>query len=433
MRVFIKFSSEVSIRVSPFESNIPEKGENMTKKSRNIFIAVLSFMFAVCGSLSAYSISVSALNAPVKEEAKTLLTVYEEGLGEGMKLVWGESNTNLSYVDSSDKQNTGSQIAVDCTKNDNTEFYIDFGKEYDIYSGKGFLQDIPDDFYKKTAIEFFIKLNAVPASFFNIYLFQSRGPEYASAPANQRYIRSNVQLKTYVDTTVIGEWQFVQVPLTAFSSVGEYVNEKNVKVTNAQVDLTKVCAIGFAHMLSDKTTTTNPTVQYDDMKFVYANMDDENLGVTVVSAKEYESRKKSATFTPIDIRSLATTGYYGGSVTFINSNTAYRIIPERAAYSASKGGQLGLMRALAFEFGKYDIRVNAVLPGMIHTDRTDKNPEFYKNVPSAYSPLGRMTEGADIADAVWYFAAHAKNTTGAELVVDCGNTIQLYPIIPGRK
>jgi len=123
----------------------------------------------------------------------------------------------------------------------------------------------------------------------------------------------------------------------------------------------------------------------------------------------------------------------GGNVTFINSNTAYRIIPERAAYSASKGGQLGLMRALAFELGKYDIRVNAILPGMIHTDRTDKNPEFYKNVPSAYSPLGRMTEGADIADAVWYFAAHAKNTTGAELVVDCGNTIQLYPIIPERK
>lgn len=123
----------------------------------------------------------------------------------------------------------------------------------------------------------------------------------------------------------------------------------------------------------------------------------------------------------------------GGSITFINSNTAYRIIPERAAYSASKGGQLGLMRALAFELGKYDIRVNAVLPGMIHTDRTDKNPEFYKNVPSAYSPLGRMTEGADIADAVWYFAAHAKNTTGAELVVDCGNTIQLYPVIPERK
>lgn len=119
----------------------------------------------------------------------------------------------------------------------------------------------------------------------------------------------------------------------------------------------------------------------------------------------------------------------GGSVTFINSNTAYRAIPERASYSASKGGQLGLMRALALDLGKYGIRVNAVLPGMIHTDRTDKNPDFYKNVPSAFSPLGTIAEGSDIADAVWYFAAHAKNTTGAELTVDCGNSIQLYPII----
>lgn len=123
----------------------------------------------------------------------------------------------------------------------------------------------------------------------------------------------------------------------------------------------------------------------------------------------------------------------GGSITFINSNTAYRAIPERASYSASKGGQLGLMRALALDLGKYNIRVNAVLPGMIHTDRTDKNPEFYKNVPSAFSPLGTIAEGSDIADAVWYFAAHAKNTTGAELAVDCGNMIQLYPIIPERR
>ena len=120
----------------------------------------------------------------------------------------------------------------------------------------------------------------------------------------------------------------------------------------------------------------------------------------------------------------------GGSITFINSNTAYRAIPERAAYSASKGGQLGLMRALALDLGKYGIRVNAVLPGMIHTDRTDKNPEFYKTVPSAFSPLGTIAEGADIAEAVWYFAAHAKNVTGAELTVDCGNMNQLYPQIP---
>ena len=123
----------------------------------------------------------------------------------------------------------------------------------------------------------------------------------------------------------------------------------------------------------------------------------------------------------------------GGNIVFINSNTAYRAIPDRVAYVASKGGQLGLMRALALDLGKYNIRVNAVLPGMIKTDRWEKNPEFYKSVPSRFTPIGDVAVGEDIADAVYYFAACAKNTTGAELTVDGGNTIQLYPIIPDRN
>ncbi len=119
----------------------------------------------------------------------------------------------------------------------------------------------------------------------------------------------------------------------------------------------------------------------------------------------------------------------GGNIIFINSNTAYRAIPNRIAYSASKGGQLGMMRAMALDLGKYNIRVNAVLPGMIKTDRWEKNPEFYANVPSRFTPLKDVAVGEDVADAVWYFAAHSRNTTGAELTVDGGNTIQLYPII----
>lgn len=120
----------------------------------------------------------------------------------------------------------------------------------------------------------------------------------------------------------------------------------------------------------------------------------------------------------------------GGSITFINSNTAYRAIPHRIAYSASKGAQLGLMRAMALDLGKYNIRVNAILPGMIKTDRWEKNPDFYKDIPSRFTPLQDVAVGEDVADGVWYFAACARNTTGAELVIDGGNTIQLYPQIP---
>jgi NAD(P)-dependent dehydrogenase (short-subunit alcohol dehydrogenase family) len=70
---------------------------------------------------------------------------------------------------------------------------------------------------------------------------------------------------------------------------------------------------------------------------------------------------------------------------------------------------------------------------MIRTDRTEKRPEFYASLPSMFTPLGDIAYGSDIADAAWYFAALARNTTGAELVVDGGNTIQLYPIIPEKE
>ena len=120
----------------------------------------------------------------------------------------------------------------------------------------------------------------------------------------------------------------------------------------------------------------------------------------------------------------------GGSIVFVNSNTAYRAIPDRIAYSTSKSGALGMMRAMALDLGKYNIRVNAVLPGMIKTDRWESNFNDCKNAPSNYTPLGDIADFADIANAVYYFGSDmSKNTTGAELTVDGGNMIQLYPII----
>ena len=123
-----------------------------------------------------------------------------------------------------------------------------------------------------------------------------------------------------------------------------------------------------------------------------------------------------------------------GSIVFVNSNTAYRCIPDRIAYSASKSGALGMMRALAFDLGKYNIRVNAVLPGMIKTDRWESNYNNCRAALSNYTPLGDIATFEDIANAVYYFGSEeSRNTTGAELVVDGGNMIQLYPIVPEEK
>ena len=124
----------------------------------------------------------------------------------------------------------------------------------------------------------------------------------------------------------------------------------------------------------------------------------------------------------------------GGSIVFINSNTAYRAIPSRAAYSCSKGGVLSLSRALAIDLGKYNIRSNCVLPGMIKTERWKTNYNDCKNALSNYTPLRDIAEFEDIANAAWYFGSdESRNTTGAELVVDGGNMAQLTPELYERE
>lgn len=123
-----------------------------------------------------------------------------------------------------------------------------------------------------------------------------------------------------------------------------------------------------------------------------------------------------------------------GAIVFITSNTAYRAIPDRVAYGTSKSGILGMSRALALDLGKYGIRCNCVLPGMIKTIRWQTNYNDCRNALSNYTPLGDIAEFDDIANAAWYLGSdEARNTTGAELTVDGGNMIQLYPIIPDER
>lgn len=120
--------------------------------------------------------------------------------------------------------------------------------------------------------------------------------------------------------------------------------------------------------------------------------------------------------------------YGGGSIVFVASNTAYRVIDSRMAYESSKGAILSMSRAIAFDLGKDKIRSNCVLPGMIKTDRWNKNVGDQQNSLAAKTPIGDVADFEDIANAVYYFGSElSKNTTGAELIVDGGNSIRLVP------
>lgn len=118
-----------------------------------------------------------------------------------------------------------------------------------------------------------------------------------------------------------------------------------------------------------------------------------------------------------------------GSVIFISSNTAYRAIPNRAAYSASKGGINAFAKALAVDLGQFGIRCNVVLPGTIKTERWVQMGSK-QIVNGELTPIGDISDFEDLANACYFFATDmSKNITGTELIVDGGMSCQLYPQI----
>lgn len=132
-------------------------------------------------------------------------------------------------------------------------------------------------------------------------------------------------------------------------------------------------------------------------------------------------------FTIIRQAALRMREHKKGSVVFISSNTAYRAIPNRAAYSASKGGINSFSKALAVDLGPYGIRCNVVLPGTIKTERWVQMGSK-QIVNGTLTPIGDISDFEDIANAAFFFGSDAsKNVTGAELILDGGMSCQLYP------
>ena len=120
----------------------------------------------------------------------------------------------------------------------------------------------------------------------------------------------------------------------------------------------------------------------------------------------------------------------GGTIVFITSNSALRVTENRCAYCSSKSAILGMSKSLAVDLGKYGIRSNCVLPGMIKTERWENNVNNCKYYLANYTPLEDIAEFRDVANAAWFFSTDlSRNTTGAELTVDGGMLAQLTPNI----
>lgn len=115
----------------------------------------------------------------------------------------------------------------------------------------------------------------------------------------------------------------------------------------------------------------------------------------------------------------------GGSVIYITSIGSMLGFPDNPGYVASKGGLRMLTRALAVDFGKHNIRVNAVAPGYVRTAMTEASftdPLLHEQ-RRRHTLLGRWGEAADVVGAVIFLASAASSyVTGQDIVVDGGWT-----------
>ncbi|HCN56679.1 MAG TPA: short-chain dehydrogenase [Exiguobacterium sp.] len=113
----------------------------------------------------------------------------------------------------------------------------------------------------------------------------------------------------------------------------------------------------------------------------------------------------------------------GGSIVNIASISAISGMAGAGGYTASKGAIDAVTRAAAVDYGKYNIRVNAVYPGYIETKMSAPSMAAYKDYFEQVIPLGHVGQAEEVAHAVLFLATdEASHISGIGLPVDGGVT-----------
>lgn len=115
----------------------------------------------------------------------------------------------------------------------------------------------------------------------------------------------------------------------------------------------------------------------------------------------------------------------GGSMVFVSSIRAFVVEPGQGPYSMAKAGIIQMVKVLAAELGKYNIRVNALVPGVVDTPLTQQikqNKRWYDAYASK-TALGRWAKPHEMVGAVLLLVSEAGSyITGTAIIVDGGWT-----------
>jgi NAD(P)-dependent dehydrogenase (short-subunit alcohol dehydrogenase family) len=116
----------------------------------------------------------------------------------------------------------------------------------------------------------------------------------------------------------------------------------------------------------------------------------------------------------------------GGCIINMSSQAGFAALPTESVYCLNKAAIAHLTKCLAIEWGKYNIRVNAVAPTFIHTRGTEEalsDPAFRTETVERIAALHRIGEPREVAGAVVFLASSAASLiTGHTLLIDGGWT-----------
>jgi 3-oxoacyl-[acyl-carrier protein] reductase len=123
------------------------------------------------------------------------------------------------------------------------------------------------------------------------------------------------------------------------------------------------------------------------------------------------------------VRAMMVGGGKSGRIVNISSIIATTGFSGLAVYGATKASLVGFTKSLARELGPLGITVNAVAPGFVDTAMTEGLDDGQRQQVVRRSPLQRLAEADDVANAVAFLMSDAaRNITGTVLTVDAGST-----------
>jgi NAD(P)-dependent dehydrogenase (short-subunit alcohol dehydrogenase family) len=115
----------------------------------------------------------------------------------------------------------------------------------------------------------------------------------------------------------------------------------------------------------------------------------------------------------------------GGAMVNLASVHGFAAAHRYGVYAAAKAAVINLTRSMAVDYGKYNIRVNAVCPGWVLSYGEPDDPEVMRRAQAMY-PLGRPGQPEEIAKVIRFLVSdEASFVTGHALVADGGLTAQL--------